>query len=191
MNAIGSAEIANNSVSAADIGANAVGANEIIDSQVQRRVSAICASGNYLVGINEDGSPICEAAFEVVLGSGVGGSVDFVPERFFLTQSFTTSRAGRLFVSVFGEIGMGCSPSTTVARYAYAVINGVPVQSSITTMPRDGSRGLIRVVGATETSVPAGTHEVKIGAECGGDNSWQSTSTLLFSPRATVIVLPE
>ncbi len=59
--AIGSAEIASNSIQAGDLAPNSVGRSEVIDSQVQLRVSGGCLRDNFLTGINVDGSVRCGA----------------------------------------------------------------------------------------------------------------------------------
>lgn len=52
-------DLANNSVNAAKIAAGSIGSNEIVSSQVQRRISASCSHGFHLTGINENGSVQC------------------------------------------------------------------------------------------------------------------------------------
>ena len=69
-NAVDSAAIINGTVAAVDIADGSIGttkivdtsvnAAKIVDSEVQRRVSGSCASGEYLVGINQDGSVLCQ-----------------------------------------------------------------------------------------------------------------------------------
>ena len=47
-------------ITALSVGANAVGASEIDDSEVQRRVTGTCPAGSYLAGIGMDGQLDCE-----------------------------------------------------------------------------------------------------------------------------------
>ena len=60
-NAVGPVAILDNSITAADIGINAVGLAEINPTQVQTRVSGICAPGLSMRAIAQNGTVICEA----------------------------------------------------------------------------------------------------------------------------------
>lgn len=62
MDGVSSTSIINGTITAADIGPNAVGSSEIINTQVQQRVTGICAAGAAMAGINQDGSVNCQAA---------------------------------------------------------------------------------------------------------------------------------
>lgn len=190
LDSISGPEIADDSISAADLGANSVGANEIIDSQVQRRVSASCDDGTLLAGIAQDGSPDCDPALDVVFGEGVESSgVVFQPEATFLEQNFVTSRAGRLLITVPGDFVLVCSPTASAARFIYLTVDGVPIRSS-TTITRSTANRQQKLSGITDTVVAAGTHELSFAGECEG----ASTGTPIFSqyaPPAAVVVLPE
>ncbi len=59
-NSVDSAAIINGAVAAVDIADGSIGTTKIIDSQVQRRVSGSCPTGEYLAGINQDGSVLCQ-----------------------------------------------------------------------------------------------------------------------------------
>ena len=54
-----SAEIVDGTITAADIGANAVGTAEIDNSQVQQRVSTVCSGGRVVKSINASGIASC------------------------------------------------------------------------------------------------------------------------------------
>jgi hypothetical protein len=60
-NAVGTSEIIDQSITANDIGIDAVGTTEIIASQVQRRVSTVCPSGEFIQSVNQDGTAVCVA----------------------------------------------------------------------------------------------------------------------------------
>ncbi len=62
MDGVSSTSIINGTITAADIGPNAVGSSEIITTQVQQRVTGICSGGSAMAGINQDGSVNCQAA---------------------------------------------------------------------------------------------------------------------------------
>jgi hypothetical protein len=59
-NAVGPVAILDNSITAADIGINAVGLAEINATQVQTRVSGICAPGSSIRAIGQTGAVTCE-----------------------------------------------------------------------------------------------------------------------------------
>ncbi|NOT55802.1 MAG: hypothetical protein HOP18_14475 [Deltaproteobacteria bacterium] len=59
-NAVGPVAILDNSIGAADIGTNAVGLTEINTTQVQARVSGICAPGSSMQAIAQNGTVTCE-----------------------------------------------------------------------------------------------------------------------------------
>ncbi len=59
---VSSASIINNSVSADDIAANAVGTSEIINTQVQQRVTGTCPAGQAISTVNQSGTVSCQAA---------------------------------------------------------------------------------------------------------------------------------
>jgi len=104
--AIGSAEVANNSLTAADIAANAVGSSEINTTQVQRRIIGSCNGGERLVSVNQDGSVNCSPTkWEVSL-----------PAEFVETEGAVEWRVGggglnisglKFSASAFGRIHMG------------------------------------------------------------------------------------
>lgn len=59
---VSSASIINGSITSADIGPNAVGSSEIINTQVQQRVTGSCIAGEAIAGINQNGTVSCQAA---------------------------------------------------------------------------------------------------------------------------------
>ena len=67
------------SVSAASIQSGAVGADEIVPGQVQRRVSGACPAGEFLRSINQDGSVNCSAGAGGGLAWLLGGNAGTDP----------------------------------------------------------------------------------------------------------------
>jgi trimeric autotransporter adhesin len=71
-NAVGPVAILDNSITATDIGINAVGLTEINPTQVQTRVSAICAPGLSMRAIGQTGT-VVNFASPGVRGATIGG----------------------------------------------------------------------------------------------------------------------
>jgi len=75
---IGSAQIASGAVTGAEIGDGTVGAADIDQSAVQRRISGSCSTGDWVRGVNADGSVVCQSdpggdITEVIAGTGLTG----------------------------------------------------------------------------------------------------------------------
>jgi|GEM_PF-775726 len=83
-NSINANKIATNAVGSSEIASNAVGSSEINSSQVQRRVSGSCSTGQYIRRVAEDGTVICESDNDsggditgVIAGTGLTGGANF------------------------------------------------------------------------------------------------------------------
>jgi len=75
---IGSAQIASGAVTGTEIGDGTVGAADIDQTAVQRRVSGSCNTGDWVRGVNADGSVVCQSdpggdITEVIAGTGLTG----------------------------------------------------------------------------------------------------------------------
>ncbi|MEN1727368.1 MAG: hypothetical protein AAGJ52_02920 [Pseudomonadota bacterium] len=71
-------QIADGTLGAADLGVDSVGASEIIDSEVQARVSGICPAGQVMTSVGIDGEVACVGLPDgditgVIAGSGLEG----------------------------------------------------------------------------------------------------------------------
>jgi hypothetical protein len=89
----GTISIANGGVGAAQLAAGAVGAAQINSAQVQTRISGICSEGEYLRGINVDGSVVCD------------------------------SLLAYLGIKLFAPVGVGVSPSIAIGTDRSPVIS--------------------------------------------------------------------
>lgn len=195
LDAVTGAEIANNSIGINDLGPNSVGAGEIIASQVQRRLSNPCVSGNYLSAVNQDGTVVCEPVTEVITASNTSfdNTLTFNSElsssaASAVTHTIETTRRGHLQISLLANVGIGCTPSTSTSRYYYITLDGQALPSSVITH-FDGARLQERLFGTTENVVPPGTHVISMGAECNGDNTPNVTSWQ-FASNVSATVLP-
>ena len=54
-------DLANSSITSAKIADGTIAANDINSSQIQRRISASCAAGEFMQSVNQDGTPVCVA----------------------------------------------------------------------------------------------------------------------------------
>jgi hypothetical protein len=111
------------------------------------------------------------------------GSVASTPEAQGAIENFTTDRDGALFVSRAYTLSMTCLLGTPIG---YLVVDGTPVQASVTlvgTVP-----GHYTITGIVPTST-AGPHTVRVGLECTGADLI-SVSSIDQTGSASVIVIP-
>ncbi len=187
--------VAANAISSAEIAPNSVGASDIVDSQVQRRLSSACPSGTFLEAVNENGTVVCQPVTEAVFASNTSfdNTLSFVSELSSsasgaLSHTVTTTRSGRLQISLLANVGIGCTPSASTSRYYYITLNDAALPSSVVTH-FDGVRLSERLMGTTEAIIPAGTHTISVGAECNSTNTPNVTSWQ-FASNVAVVVLP-
>jgi hypothetical protein len=91
-------------------------------------------------------------------------------------STFTTTRAGKLFVTLRVNVSLGC------VGWMWIKIDGQPVQGSLTRVFEDGQFARV-LTGVTSSSVAAGQHTMDFGASCssgtidGTQRDWYATGT--------------
>ncbi len=60
-NTIDTVDLSNSSITSAKIADGTIATNDINSSQIQRRISASCAAGEFMQSVNQDGTPVCVA----------------------------------------------------------------------------------------------------------------------------------
>lgn len=184
-NAVGPVAILDNSITAADIGLNAVGLAEINATQVQTRVSGICAPGSSIRAIGQTGAVTCEvddgggatAGWQLQGNSGTDplthflGTTDNQPLNFRVNNQ----RALRLEPNAVSPNVIGGHSANFVSpgvRGATISGGGVPTGDTDPDFGREGPNRVTDVYGTI-----AGGYDNQTG-----DN----TGTLIDSPFATV-----
>lgn len=103
-----------------------------------------------------------------------------------ITESVTTTTAGRWLVTKLVAASLSCTPSTS-ARF-YITVNDVPVRSSMVIAPA-GTSLRTTLTGLSDVVIPAGTHQIGVYADCIGSNV--VVGMTLTTSIASVVVFPE
>ena len=102
-----------------------------------------------------------------------------------LTESVTTSKAGRLIVTKSMEFSVTCTPTSGVLYFL--VVDGVPVRNSAV-FSRTGFLG--QVSGVTANAVEAGTHTIDVGYTCTLPGAYPSGRIVTVIGISSAVVLP-
>ncbi|MBP7779159.1 MAG: tail fiber domain-containing protein [Acidobacteria bacterium] len=155
-----------NAVTSAKIADGAVGGSDIDGTQVQRRVSSACSSGELMTGVNEDGTVVCQA-----VTSGAGGDITAVNAGTGLTGGGAT-----------GDVTL----QTNFAQVQARVATACPANQAIRTINADGTVvcDIDNDSGGDITAVVAGTGltgggaagAVTLGVEYGGPGAAASAA---------------
>ena len=149
--AISEIQIQDESITASDIGSNAVGTNEIIASQVQRRVTTVCSSGEFMQSVNQDGTAVCVAetaglttvtSAEIVDGTIVADDINKTQVQ---KRVGTVCSGGRMMRSINEEGVATCIFPNTGAD---TVVSADIVDGTIQAVDVDNTQIQQRVVGA-------------------------------------------
>ena len=103
----------------------------------------------------------------------------------FVTESVTTSKAGRLLVTKSMELTTTCTPTSGVLYFL--IVDDVPIRNSAV-FSRTGIVG--QVSGVTTDVVSAGTHTIKVGQTCTVPGATTSGGTVTVVGITSVVVLP-
>ena len=124
---------------------------------------------------------------EVVASAGRNIPDPLTPQRVesFVTESLTTSKAGRLLVTKSMELTTTCTPTSGVIYFL--IVDDVPIRNSAV-FSRSGIVG--QVSGVTTDVVGPGTHTIKVGQTCTVPGATTSGGTVTVVGITSVVVLP-
>jgi hypothetical protein len=124
---------------------------------------------------------------EVVESVGRNIPNPLTPQRVesFVTESVTTSKAGRLLVTKSMDLTTTCTPASGVIYFL--LVDDLPVRNSAV-FSRTGLAG--QVSGVTTDVVEAGTHTIKVGLTCTVPGAYPSGATVAVIGITSVVVLP-
>lgn len=104
----------------------------------------------------------------------------------FVTESFTTSKAGHLLVTKSMELSTTCTPTSGVLYFL--LVDDVPIRNSAVFSRTTGILG--QVSGVTTDVVEAGPHTIKVGQVCTVPGATPSGGSVTLVGLSSVIVLP-
>ncbi len=125
-------------------------------------------------------------AGEAITGPGASLSADLVVQRKVVVETVTTATAGQLLVSKFGRFYLDC---TEGARLYFIVVDDVPLRSSAYYVP-DATWLNATLTGTTIDVIPAGDHEIAIGAQCYNPTTHTGGHGLTGFSSSSVTVIP-
>jgi hypothetical protein len=115
---------------------------------------------------------------------------DFTPDTTFgsINQPFTTTRPGRLLVTTSVSVSASCQNGASEYRLYFVLIDGVAIRSSAV-VKQSADKLQQQLTGLTSAVIPAGAHQISVGAECRTGTT--SGNTVDFFSVSSVVVLPE
>lgn len=124
---------------------------------------------------------------EVVESAGRNIPQSLTPQRIesFVTETVTTSSAGRLLVTKSMELTTTCTPTSGVLYFL--MVDGVPIRNSAV-FSRTGIAG--QVSGVTTDIVAAGTHTIAVGETCTVPGAYPSGATVAVIGITSLVVFP-
>jgi|SRR6185436_416547 len=125
--------------------------------------------------------------FEVVESAGLHVPNPLTPQTIetFVDEDLATTNTGRLIVTKSIDLSTTCTAGTGVIYYL--MVDDVPIRSSAV-FSRTGVTG--QVTGVTGDVVPAGSHRIRIGAQCTTPGATPNGGTVTLIGLTSVIVLP-
>jgi hypothetical protein len=131
-NSVDGLSIVDGTVTGADIADGAIKSADIDSTQVQRRVSQVCAPGSAIRTVAQDGTVICEAT------GGAGGGVTSITAGTGLTGG-TITTSGTIAIAA-GGVGSTQINTTQVQRRSAAMLTACAgTNQSIKTIAEDGT----------------------------------------------------
>jgi hypothetical protein len=125
--------------------------------------------------------------FEIVVSAGLNVPDPLTPQTIesFVNETIVTTQDGRLIVTKSIDLSATCTPASGVLYYL--IVDDVPIRSSAV-FSRTGVTG--QVSGVTADVVAAGSHLIRIGAQCTLPGATVSGGTVTLVGLTSVIVLP-
>jgi hypothetical protein len=91
-----------------------------------------------------------------------------------------------LLITNFGSLNIGCS---TPGRLFFLLVDDVPLRSSVF-YKDDGTDLSGTLTGTTADVIPAGDHEIALGAQCYAPTTFLGTSSYTGFSSSSVTVIP-
>jgi hypothetical protein len=130
---------------------------------------------------------IARPELEVAESTGRNIPNPLIPQRIesFVTETVTTSQAGRLLVTKSMDLATTCTPTSGVLYFL--IVDDVPIRNSAV-FSRTGIEG--QVSGVTTGIVDAGTHTIMVGEVCTVPGATPTGATVALIGITSVVVLP-
>lgn len=147
----------------------------------------LCVAASSSAFAQSGSDKLSKKDFEVVESAGLNIPDPLTPQTIesFVDEDLATTRTGPLIVTKSIDLSATCTAGTGVIYYL--MIDDVPIRSSAV-FSRTGVTG--QVTGVTRDAVPAGSHRIRIGAQCTTPGATANGGTVALIGLTSVIVLP-
>ena len=119
-----------------------------------------------------------------VTGAGIGLPATLTAQAEFLPETIVTPQAGQLLIAKSGAIQLYCNFGE---QLYFLMVDDVPLRSSVMIVLSGGTDG--QITGTTDAVIPAGSHEISIGARCSAPTAVVTGSVATQVSASSVTVL--